>query len=87
MAAFATTPADGSSDQTDAGPLRHLASDAEAQYAKALRAMRHILGGACDWGVFCPETLLEAERDGVPAPLVLALRESPRPSGGLRMSV
>jgi inorganic triphosphatase YgiF len=53
----------------------HLAQEAEIQFTEALRRLGRILGEARDWDVFCSETLMEAGKQGVPDPLLQALRK------------
>ena len=51
-----------------------LAEEKEALFTESLRALGRVLGAARDWDVFCEETLPLLARDGLPAPLLEALR-------------
>jgi inorganic triphosphatase YgiF len=53
----------------------HLPQETEARFTEALRRLGRILGEARDWDVFCSETLEEAEKQGLQAPLIRALRK------------
>ncbi|SHK06191.1 Inorganic triphosphatase YgiF, contains CYTH and CHAD domains [Roseomonas rosea] len=51
-----------------------LLEEKEALFTESLRGLGRMLGEARDWDVFCEETLPRLAGDGVPAPLLDALR-------------
>lgn len=51
----------------------YLAEEAERRFTAELRAMGRVLGEARDWDVFCTQTLVQAQGDGVDEALIRRL--------------